>query len=210
MIFSKLKMKSPLFYQIINIASLVLVIVSLIFAFALYNKRKELSKINEEALSAIRKITIILDGGSGTSYSRMLPVNEIKNFQVLVAGLKTTEKQALDIIKQRNSMGKTLATISTNLQLPVSFTKKQFQSLKTYQKSADELLQFSEQVNKRNDFLVNSFINIAEGIAQPLENETALKAANKSLHGYSEPLNHLSKNIIAMSSELSTVKETVC
>ena len=207
MTFLKLKIKSPLFYRIINIVSLILVIVSLILAFILHGKRKELFEINEKTVSAIRKITIILDSGSGTSYSRMLPANGTKDFQVLTASIKKTEKQALDIIRQRNNMGKALAAISTNLQLPVSFTAKQFQTLKTYQKSADELVQFSEQVNERNDSLINCVVNIAEEIEQPLKDETAFKEANKSLQGYSETLNNLTENIMTVSSELNIAKK---
>jgi len=207
MIFSKLNMKSPLLYRVINVISLILVIISLILAFLLYGKRKELSESNPKMVSAISNIAVILDRGSGTLYSRNLYANSTKGLQVLGANLKKAEKQARDIIKQRNNMGKTLAVIATKLQLPAKFTEKQFQSVKTYQKSADDLVQYSEQVNDRNNFFVDYFVKIADEIQQPLEDKSAFVSANKNLKGYSETLNKLTQNIKIVNSELNSAKE---
>jgi hypothetical protein len=203
----KRKMKSSLFYHIANIISLIFVIISLILAFLLYSKRKELFAINEEMVSSISKIAIVLSDGSGTLYSCNLPANGIKDFQVLDANLKKVEKQARDVVRQKNNMGKVLAAISTNLRLPVNFPAKQLQSLKTYQKSADELVKFSKKVNDRNDSLINYFVNIANSAQQPIENETAFKLANKNLQGYSETLNKLIENIKEINNELNSTKK---
>ena len=205
--FFKLKMKSSSFYRIINILSLIFVIISLVFAFLLYGKRKELFDLNGKMVSTISKIAVILDNGSGTAYSKNMPGKGTKDFQALSNNLMRIEKQALDIIKQRNSMGKTLITLSENLELPAVFTPKQFQSVKEYQKSADDLVQYSKQVNERNDLLINSFINIANAIQVPLENEAAFKAANKNLHGYSDELDKLAENIIVFDDELNKTKK---
>ena len=200
-------MKSSSFYRIINIFSLIFVIISLVFAFLLYGKRKDLFDLNEKMTSAISKITLILDSGSGTAYSRNLPASGSKDFQAFSASLRRAEKQAQDIIKQRNSMGKTLITVSDNLQLPAVFTSKQLQSVKTYQKSADELIEYSKLVNDRNDSLINSFVDIASAIHVPLEDESVFKSANKNLKGYSDDLNKLTENIIVFGDDLNKAKK---
>jgi DNA repair exonuclease SbcCD ATPase subunit len=203
----KLKMKSSLFYQIINIISLAFVIISLILAFLLYNRRKDLLEINNKMTSAISKITVTLDSGSGATYSNKLPVNGMKDVQALVANLKNAEKQAQSLVTQKNNMGKALAAISTNLQLPVNFTTKQFQSLKTYRKTVDSLVQFSKKVNDRNNSLIDCFVNIANVIQDPIENEAAFKSANKNLQGDSEALNKLIENVKLVSNELNSAKK---
>lgn len=200
-------MSSSLFYRIINIVSLLFVIFSLILAFLLYGKRKELFENNEKMISAFTRITLILNSGSGAVPSGNLPLSSTKKNQIIASNLLKAEKQARDIIKQRNNMGKALASISSNLQLPVNFTAKQLQSVKTSQKSIDELAELTKQVNDRNDSLTGYFIKIAEAAKQPLGDGAAFISANKSLQGYSDTLNTLTETVQVNSDELQSAKK---
>ncbi len=205
----KFNMNSSSFYKIINILSLIFVIISLIIAYMLYGKREELFKNNEKMASAVTRIAIALDKGSGTSVGRISNLNGIKDPNQVSMILGKVEKQAKEIIKQRNNMGKALEEVTANLQLPVKLTADQFRALKTYQQSSDEVVKMCGQVNDRNELLVDCLVGIAEEIRQPVENEEAFKNANKNLQGFSDTLDGLLGDVKAMNTELSETKKVV-
>ena len=202
----KINMKSPLFYRIINILSLILVIISLVMAFLLYEKRQKLAKNNEKIISSLHKVSIILDSGTGTLKSDKSLTN---NTESLGVDILRIEKQVRGIIKQRNNSAKAMVAISSNLQLPTKYTKKQFQSTETYQKTEDEVVKFAEKINDRNNLLTDCFVRISNDIQQPIDDEEAFITANKNLEGYSDALSNLIENVKVVADELSNSKKSL-
>ena len=126
----KFNMNSSVLYKIINILSLIFVILSLIIAYMLYGKREELFKNNEAMASAVTRIAIALDKGSGTTVGRTSNLNGVKDSSQVSMILGKIEQQAKEIIKQRNNIGKTLEEVAANLKLPIKLTADQFRDLK--------------------------------------------------------------------------------
>ena len=192
---------SKTLYRLINLTSLLFIIISLILAFSLYNKGKEFFAKNKTMKSTIDKIAVTLDHNSGTSYARNLLNAGAQDPQTLTNNLKSIETQAKNIIAQRDNMGRTLTAVSENLELPIDFNAKLFQSLKTYSKANNELALQAQKINARNDSMIGYFIKMGNDIKAPIKTAATFKAANKNLEGYTQPLNKLAQDVKSLASE---------
>ena len=182
------KMSPSLLYKIINICSLVFAILSIVLAYSLYEKRKELIDNNKILANAINKASVAMDKDSGTKVAKFVRTSSLTNAKDINITIIQFNKQLNGIINQRNTLAKTLDLISTSLILPQKFTVKEFKKIASYKKANTGLMKLINSVNNRNDNYIEFFTKASKDIGYVVNQKDFINK-NKNLAGYQKELN---------------------
>lgn len=204
--------KMALLNRIVNITVLVLSIIAVVFGYMLFQKREELVKRGDIMAAKIKKISTVLDTKSGTTYStNIIPeakkadLNLKKNSKAADFAKKTLshlnytnlntvlaplDKQASDIIDQRNFLGAAMKEIAEKLEIPETFAENQFQEIATYTEKKGQLVHLVEKVNSRDNEIVAQIVDSASKIGLSLDKDTL-----KNLENYKTPLTEFATKV---------------
>lgn len=117
-----------------------IIFISLIFTFALiYMLNEKVTEVKEERntlLDDISKSSIILDKNSGTNYSKDMQPSNFKNPGSISQILPTMNRQSEGVIKQRDSLAKTLSNTLIVIDPSVQVKDSDFSDISKYEKNS--------------------------------------------------------------------------
>jgi chromosome segregation ATPase len=213
--FNSLNMNKELVLKIISILSLLFAITAITLSYLLFTKRIELFDNNNKMASTINRASIILDKNSGTKLSRQISEEAVKKSFETPTALLAFQKQANNVIAQRNAMGAAMEKIAKETPGAENIVTANFNNVISYKKSIEELLKSSDDFAVLRNELANKILNLSETLEVQLKNEKnfanapTAKDYTSAFQQLNEKASQLTKDVQAGKDEITTVRSNL-
>ena len=212
--------------KIVNVVVVILAIACVVLGTILFKKREDLRFRGDKMAKTLKNISMQMDKDSETDYSKKVDITDTKpeldekkdpklaaenkakslhlaNYQNLENIIKPLEKQASEVMKQRDELADALNTVSETLKMETYGTTV-FKSIKTYDEKKKSLLDNVAKVNARDEAIIDQIVSSARSLGFTVD-PTALK----DLNDFRPPLNEFGGKIDAFKKRLDTYSSSI-
>ncbi len=194
--------------RILNIVIFIAAIVSLLYAFLLFDRRTELRERGEKLADTMADVVKDLDLNSNTAYQKEINRDQFttadgeskpggklgwaffheafdpttKTFPKFDSLMQDVKKQSADIREQRDILANSIAEHANLFNQPGTEATA-YQGIDTYDDAKKALFENLEKVRKRDEAIASKIEETAKKIGHPVNKETLMDTEN-----YDEPL----------------------
>ncbi|MEI6056436.1 MAG: hypothetical protein WCR55_10310 [Lentisphaerota bacterium] len=155
------------------------IIINCILLYSLHNKVTLMSKDNAITYDVMNKAARIMDQNSGTFYAKKITPDSLENKNTFNQSVTLIEKQASDLVKERDGLAKTLSSISEEIDVDNQQKESSLTDLSSYEKSSNTVAEMSKKSLDANSEFASCFLAIAKVLKVSIPNKSAFISASK-------------------------------